>query len=102
MVLVDNNVLSALAKVDRLALLPTVFDTVATPPAVVDELDSARTAGYSFVEGIDAVKSYEGVGSRSLPRPTRSCGRPTTSAITRSRGPTHIVSRSPNVASGGC
>lgn len=58
MTIVDNNVLSALAKIERLALLPAVFDTVGTPTAVIAELDRAKTAGYEFVDRIDAVKSY--------------------------------------------
>lgn len=60
MVLVDNNVLSAFAKIERLALLADVFETVRTPAAVIDELHRAAAAGYEFVERIDAVKSYNG------------------------------------------
>jgi predicted nucleic acid-binding protein len=41
MALVDNNVLSSLAKIDRLDLLPSVFETVETPPSVIGELDRA-------------------------------------------------------------
>jgi len=37
MVLVDNNILSALAKIERLELLPVVFEDVVTLSAVVDE-----------------------------------------------------------------
>ena len=58
MTLVDNNVLSSLAKIDRLELLPSVFETVETPSSVVDELDRAEVDGYEFVSRIDAVKSY--------------------------------------------
>jgi len=58
MTLVDNNVLSSLAKIDRLALLDTAFDTVATTPAVLDELHSDSVAGYAFVDRIDELKSY--------------------------------------------
>jgi len=58
MALVDNNVLSSLAKIDRLDLLPSVFETVETPPSVIDELDRAEVDGYEFVSRIDAVKSY--------------------------------------------
>lgn len=57
MALVDG-VLSSLAKIDRLELLPTVFGTVETPPSVIDELDRAEVDGYEFVTRIDAVKSY--------------------------------------------
>jgi predicted nucleic acid-binding protein len=60
MVLVDNNVLSALAKIERLELLPVVFEDVVTPSAVVDELDRAAASGYEFTERIDAVKAYDG------------------------------------------
>lgn len=60
MVLVDNNVLSALAKIERLELLPAVFHAVTTPSAVVDELNRADAAGYEFVDRIDAVKTYNG------------------------------------------
>lgn len=58
MALVDNNVLSALAKIDRLDLLPAVFETIETPPSVVSELDRADAEGYEFVTRIDAVKAY--------------------------------------------
>lgn len=58
MTLVDNNILSALAKIERLELLPGIFETVGTPVAVIDELHRAEVAGYEFVERIDAVKSY--------------------------------------------
>lgn len=60
MVLVDNNVLSALAKIERLDLLSNLFDSVRTPSSVVDELDRAEAAGYDFIERIDAVKTYDG------------------------------------------
>ena len=60
MTLVDNNVLSSLAKIDRLALLEAVFDEVATTPAVLDELHSDSVAGYAFVDRIDELKSYNG------------------------------------------
>lgn len=58
MALVDNNILSSLAKIDRLDLLPSVFETVETPPSVIDELDRADVDGYGFVSRIDAVKSH--------------------------------------------
>ncbi|EMA61308.1 hypothetical protein C470_07279 [Halorubrum distributum JCM 13561] len=58
MALVDNNVLSSLAKIERLELLPSVFETVETPLSVIDELDRAAAEGYDFVTRIDAVKSY--------------------------------------------
>lgn len=58
MTIVDNNILSAFAKVERLELLPAIFDAVGTPPSVIEELDRAKAAGYEFVERIDAIKSY--------------------------------------------
>lgn len=58
MTVVDNNVLSALAKIDRLDWLPQVFDTVMTTPSVLDELHRDEVSGYAFVSRIDGVKSY--------------------------------------------
>lgn len=58
MTLVDNNILSSLAKIDRLDLLQTLFDEVATTPSVLDELQSDKVAGYSFVDRIDEIKRY--------------------------------------------
>jgi len=60
MVIVDNNVLSSLAKIERLALLPDVFDDVATVPSVLDELHRDDVAGDAFVDRIDDVKGYRG------------------------------------------
>lgn len=57
MSVVDTNVLSALAKVERLDLLPAVFDEVATVSSVVEELDTVRLEGYEFVERIDDARS---------------------------------------------
>lgn len=54
MTIVDNNVLSALAKIHRLDLLATVFDDVATTPGVIEELDTARLEGYQFVDRIES------------------------------------------------
>lgn len=56
MALVDNNVLSALAKIDRLQLLDAVFDEVATTTSVSDELHRDAVSGYPFVDRIDDVK----------------------------------------------
>ncbi len=58
MTIVDNNILSAFAKVGRLELLSVIFDAVGTTPSVIDELDRAEAAGYEFVEKIDVIKSY--------------------------------------------
>ena len=60
MTVVDNNVLSALAKAEVLDLLPATFDAVATTPGVVEELDTARIEGYRFVERIDDVRQESG------------------------------------------
>ncbi|WP_199897076.1 hypothetical protein [Halarchaeum acidiphilum] len=58
--LVDNNILSSLAKIERLELLPALFEQVGTVPSVLDELHRDEVAGYRFVERIDAIKSYRG------------------------------------------
>ena len=71
MALVDNNVLSSLAKIDRLELFPSVFETVETPPSVIDELDRAEVDGYEFITRIDAVKSYND-GWLKIATPTES------------------------------
>ncbi|QSW98221.1 hypothetical protein [Haloterrigena alkaliphila] len=63
--------MSAVAKIERLALVPAVFDTVGTPTAVVDELERAKATGYEFVTRIDAVKSYNG-GWLKVVSPTQS------------------------------
>ena len=60
MTVVDNNVLSALAKAEALGLLLATFDAVATTPGVVEELDTARIEGYRFVERIDDVRQESG------------------------------------------
>lgn len=60
MVVVDNNVLSSLAKIHRLELLPNLFDDVGTVSSVFDELNQDAVAGYEFVDRIDDVKGYRG------------------------------------------
>ncbi|WP_208023558.1 hypothetical protein [Halorussus pelagicus] len=60
MVVVDNNILSSLAKIERVGLLPEVFDEVATVSSVFDELHRDDVAGYEFVEQIDDIKGYRG------------------------------------------
>jgi len=60
MTIVDNNILSSLAKIDRLDLLDLLFDEVATTPSVLDELHRDEVSGYTFVDRIDAVKQYNG------------------------------------------
>lgn len=56
MVVVDNNVLSSLAKIQRLDYLPQIFDDVGTVSSVFDELHRDAVAGYEFVR-----VNYEGV-----------------------------------------
>lgn len=53
MTIVDNNVLSALAKIHRLDVLATVFDDIVTTSGVIEELDTARLEGYRFVDRIE-------------------------------------------------
>lgn len=57
-ILVDNNILSSLAKTNHLGLLNQLFDTVSTIPAVLDELHHNQISSDQFVERIDAVKTY--------------------------------------------
>lgn len=57
MSVVDNNVLSALAKAERLDLLPAVFEDVYTVPGVVEELDAVRDDHYDFVDRIDDARA---------------------------------------------
>lgn len=58
MAVVDNNILSALAKAGKLDLLPSLFGTVRTTPAVHHELRDERIAGFEFVEAILQVVTY--------------------------------------------
>lgn len=60
MALVDNNILSSLAKIERLELLNATFDTVSTTTGVIDELHRVSSEGYRFVDRIDTVKHYRG------------------------------------------
>ncbi|WP_436935728.1 hypothetical protein [Halovenus marina] len=60
MAVVDNNILSSLAKIDRLEILNQLFEEPVTVPSVVKELHSDEVAGYGFVSKIDEVKSYNG------------------------------------------
>jgi len=68
-VLVDNNILSSLAKTNSLDLLNDLFDTVATIPAVLDELHQSQLSSKQFVERIDEIKSYNN-GWLALDSPT--------------------------------
>lgn len=60
MVVVDNNVLSSLSKINRLGLLNRLFDDPVTASSVIDELHRDEIAGFHFTERIDDVKSYNG------------------------------------------
>ena len=57
MILVDNNVLRSVATIDRLDLLSTHFDTVATTTGVVEERNRDAVSGYDFVDRIDRARS---------------------------------------------
>lgn len=60
MAIVDNNILSSFAKIDQLDRLNRLFEEVSTTPAVLDELHKDDVAGFTFVERVDAIKSYKG------------------------------------------
>lgn len=60
MVLVDNNILSALAKVEKLHFLEKNFEEVITLPSVLKEVNRDAVKGYKFVEKINEIKSYRG------------------------------------------
>lgn len=57
-VLVDNNILSSLAKTDSLDLLNDLFHTVSTIPSVLDELHHSQLSSKQFIERIDEAKTY--------------------------------------------
>lgn len=58
--IVDNNILSALAKMERLNLLNQLFDEVSTTTSVIEEVHRDEVAGYDFVLRIDEIKRYNG------------------------------------------
>jgi len=58
MAIVDNNILSSLAKIQRLDLLNQVFDTVSTIPSIIEELHHDQVTGADFVQRIDDRKQY--------------------------------------------
>lgn len=67
MAVVDANILSSLAKVQRLDLLPALFGALSTPPEVMQELQHAAIAGFTFVEHIERVRTLgEATASRWL------------------------------------
>ncbi|MFA1610050.1 hypothetical protein [Halobellus rubicundus] len=60
MVVVDNNILSSLSKINRLNLLNKVFDQVSTIPSVIEELHGGGVADSEFVGRIEEKKSNNG------------------------------------------
>ena len=58
MVIVDNNILSSLAKADRLELLKGCFEEVQTTPEVIHEFRDESIIGFDFVKRIEYVKTY--------------------------------------------
>ncbi len=58
MVLVDNNILSSLAKVGRLDLLKELFGEVMTTPSVMEEFRDERIEGYDFVDRIYDARTF--------------------------------------------
>ncbi len=59
MAVVDNNVLSSLAKIERLDLLDSFFEKVLTTPEILHELKSEEIAGYEFPSRIFSKQTYE-------------------------------------------
>ncbi len=66
MVVVDNNILSSLAKADSLSLLKRFFKEAKTTPGVMHEFRDESIIGYDFVEKIDEVKTYSETNDRWL------------------------------------
>jgi len=58
MVVVDNNILSSLAKTKNLELLVRFFEEVKTTPGVINEFRNEKIKGYRFTKRIDEVKSF--------------------------------------------
>lgn len=58
MAVVDNNILSSLAKINRLEILDEVFEDVITTTSVLDELHKDELSGADFVDRIDKAKKY--------------------------------------------
>jgi len=58
--LVDNNILSALAKINKLDYLKAISGRVCTTSSVIAELNKAHALGYSFVGKINRIKEYRG------------------------------------------
>lgn len=60
----------SLTEIDRLELLPSVFETVEMPPSVIDKLGRTEVDGYGFSTRIDAVNPYNG-GWLEIATPTK-------------------------------
>lgn len=58
MVIVDNNILSSLAKAEALELLKESFEKVQTTPEVIHEFRDESIIGFDFVQSIEDVKTY--------------------------------------------
>lgn len=58
MALVDNNILSSLAKARNLSLLSEFFVEVKTTPEVIEEFRNEVMDGYKFVDRINEVKTF--------------------------------------------
>ncbi|GEM_PF-1622154 len=66
MVIVDNNILSSLAKADRLELLKECFKHIQTTPEVIHEFRDESIVGFDFVKRIEDVKTYSDKNARWL------------------------------------
>lgn len=59
MAIVDNCILSSLAKIERLELLKDFFShDVKTPPSVMDEFGEEAIRGFDFVKAIKQVRTF--------------------------------------------
>jgi predicted nucleic acid-binding protein len=59
MAIVDNCILSSLAKIERLELLKDFFShDVKTPPSVMDELGEEAIRGFDFVKAVRRVMTF--------------------------------------------
>jgi len=66
MVIVDNNILSSLAKAEALELLKECFEKVQTTPEVIHEFRDESIIGFDFVQRIEDVKTYSNTTHRWL------------------------------------
>jgi len=58
MVVVDNCILSSLAKIDRLDLLRKFFKNIETPFSVLRELQEEKLRGFEFVKRIEKITTF--------------------------------------------